>query len=105
MINRLLITAIVIGLGITMIPQSRYIYCQIINTAVDIPIEYQQKLIKNQNRIDEMFLQIGNVRKDNRQLLDELLIMNGIRRRPGERWEISLQDGIWKIFKFKGDAK
>jgi len=97
--NRQLIIAIIVGLFIVAVPQSRYVYCQMINTAVDIPKDYQKKLIKNQAKIDNFREQANAVYKDSQRLVDELLIMNGIRKKDGEKWTIRLENGIWKIYK------
>lgn len=93
------IFGIILGLVITAIPQVRYVYCQMINTAVNIPKEYQNALIKNQATIDKLRDEAELAYAENQRLLDELLVLNNIVKKPGDKWIIKLENGVWKIYK------
>ena len=69
------------------IPQSRHVYCKLMNLKTRIPEEYQQKLIDNQHKIDEYEKLAKKAYAENQRLLDELLILNGIEKKDGENNE------------------
>jgi|26BtaG_2_1085354.scaffolds.fasta_scaffold14106_2 uncharacterized membrane-anchored protein YhcB (DUF1043 family) len=97
--NRITLISIVIGLIIGLTPQSKIVYSALTRKSLSIPEEYQIKLVANQNAIDKYRALAEAEYEKNKVLLDELLILNGIERKPDEQWTITLRNGKWQLYK------
>lgn len=97
--DRITKIAIVISIFIIVVPHVGPLYSQAKKPQLVIPKEYQQELISNQNKIDDYRKLAEAAYARNEELLGELLILNGIKEKEGEKWMISLNNGIWKLYK------
>lgn len=97
--NRSLIIAIGISMIIAITPHFSEAYSAFNNKGLVIPDKHQKKLIANQKKINDLSEAAQAAYKENREILADILAINGIDKKDDEEYVITLENGKWSLYK------
>ncbi len=67
--------------------------------AFDIPIEMREQLMTNQKKYNVYKAAMVRAEMRNKQILEEILVLNNITRFPNEQWFLKMEGNEWSLFK------
>ncbi len=74
------------------------LYASLPQKKLVIPIEWQERIVANQNSINEAMKKLKDAQKDSKNILDKILKHNRIEKVPGINYELRYEGNKWKLY-------